>query len=435
MLPRSPRVTAVAVVLSFLAAVSPAASLPGSSAEAASSKKKSATSESKRQQAERIQNQLDELYDEMSSLAEDANDAKVRLAAAEVEVQESAASAKETTAEYERRLEGVKRRARNQYVRGQGSALKFSATLAENKRRSVYLALAQGTEIDTVDSLSAAKEDVEREKTRATKAAKRAATERKRAKDALSSAEQLAIKQERLLKSVQADVARLLVVEEQQRVEAEAKRAIAAEKKRKKEAAAELALRKKKRAEEDALALQAQGKKKNPQLADRVAPTTARASSPENDDAAQTQAPAPAVVRDLSDQELAVEAGQAATAPSSPGAATAVAVAKQQLGKSYVWGAEGTLTFDCSGLTLYAWRAAGVNLPHSSRVQYSITRRISKDQLQPGDLLFFAKPGRPIHHVSMYIGNGEMIEAPHRGAKVRIRPANRRDYVGAGRVK
>ncbi len=427
MLPRSLRVAVAALMLSVVA-------LPD--ADAATKKKSgsNSTSASKRKQAEQIQNQLDELYDEMSGLAEDANDAKVRLARAEDEVSESAAAAKDTTAEYNRRLVAVKKRTMNQYVRGQGGSLKFSATLAENKRRSVYLGLAQGTEIDTIDALSAAKEDVEREKSRAAKAAKRAADERKRAKDALSAAEKLASKQERLLKSVEADVARLLVAEEQQRIDAEARQAAVAEKKRKSEAATELALRKKKRAEQELAAQSKSKKSKNPQLTDRVAPTTTRRSSGDAADEPPS-APAPAVVRDLSDQELAVAAGQSTEAPASPGAATAVQVAKQQLGKSYVWGAEGTTTFDCSGLTLYAWRAAGVNLPHSSRVQYSITRRISRDQLQPGDLLFFAKPGRAIHHVAMYIGDGQMIEAPHRGAKVRIRPANRRDYVGAGRVK
>ncbi|MGH9198023.1 MAG: C40 family peptidase, partial [Acidimicrobiia bacterium] len=69
-------------------------------------------------------------------------------------------------------------------------------------------------------------------------------------------------------------------------------------------------------------------------------------------------------------------------------------------------------------------------LPHSSRAQYGATKRVSKGDLQPGDLVFF---GSPIHHVGLYIGNGNMINAPETGEYVGIRPAFRRDYVGAGR--
>lgn len=75
-----------------------------------------------------------------------------------------------------------------------------------------------------------------------------------------------------------------------------------------------------------------------------------------------------------------------------------------------------------------AW--AGVSLPHNSGMQYSATRRVSRDQLQPGDLLFF---GSPIHHVGMYIGNGQMVDAPRTGLNVRVVSTDRSNYVGAGR--
>lgn len=102
--------------------------------------------------------------------------------------------------------------------------------------------------------------------------------------------------------------------------------------------------------------------------------------------------------------------------PASGGAATAIAVAKSKLGSPYVWAAEGPGTFDCSGLTLYAWRAAGVSLPHSSRMQMSSGKSVPISQMQPGDLTFY---GRPVHHVALYVGGGQVIHAPQSGDVVR----------------
>jgi cell wall-associated NlpC family hydrolase len=116
----------------------------------------------------------------------------------------------------------------------------------------------------------------------------------------------------------------------------------------------------------------------------------------------------------------------------SPTGAAAVAVhtALAQLGKPYVWGASGPSSFDCSGLTMYAWAAAGVSLAHSSAVQYSSLPHVSRSELRPGDLVFF---GSPIHHVGMYIGKGLMVAAPSSGRVVQVQEVFRRDYVGASR--
>lgn len=117
------------------------------------------------------------------------------------------------------------------------------------------------------------------------------------------------------------------------------------------------------------------------------------------------------------------------TGGASGSARIALQTAYAQLGKPYVWGAAGPGSFDCSGLTLYAWAAAGVSLPHSSRMQFSSGRHVSRANLQPGDLVFF---GSPISHVGMYVGNGEMIHAPTTGDHVRI-AALLSDYSGAVR--
>jgi cell wall-associated NlpC family hydrolase len=111
-------------------------------------------------------------------------------------------------------------------------------------------------------------------------------------------------------------------------------------------------------------------------------------------------------------------------------AQAAVNFALAQVGKPYGWGGSGPGSYDCSGLMMASWAAAGVSLPHSSAMQYGATRRVSRDQLQPGDILFF---GSPIHHDAMYVGNGQMVEAPHTGLNVRVVSMDRSDYVGAGR--
>lgn len=97
--------------------------------------------------------------------------------------------------------------------------------------------------------------------------------------------------------------------------------------------------------------------------------------------------------------------------PASGRAKAAVSAAMAQLGDRYVWGAEGPSSFDCSGLTMYAWGKAGVSLPHSSKAQYGEGRKVSRGELQPGDLVFFGNP--TIWHVGMYIGNGRMVHAPN----------------------
>jgi cell wall-associated NlpC family hydrolase len=111
-------------------------------------------------------------------------------------------------------------------------------------------------------------------------------------------------------------------------------------------------------------------------------------------------------------------------------AQAAVDAALSQVGKPYQWGASGPDSYDCSGLTMWAWAHAGVSLPHNSGAQYSATKRVPRPDLAPGDLLFY---GNPIHHVTMYIGNGQMVEAPYTGSHVRVTSITRSDYVGAGR--
>ena len=117
-------------------------------------------------------------------------------------------------------------------------------------------------------------------------------------------------------------------------------------------------------------------------------------------------------------------------------ARVAVAYALAQVGDRYVAAAAGPSAFDCSGLTMAAWRRAGVSLPHYSYSQYGATRRVSRSELRPGDLLFYFGSGA--HHVSMYIGGGMMVSAsnPRDGVEVIAAwgPWYGSRYSGAGRV-
>lgn len=101
-------------------------------------------------------------------------------------------------------------------------------------------------------------------------------------------------------------------------------------------------------------------------------------------------------------------------------ASNAVAVAKAQLGKPYGWGAEGPNSYDCSGLTYYAYKQQGITLPRTSSSQGSAGWKVSKNDLVPGDLVFFNTNGSGISHVGIYIGDGNMIHSTKPGDVVKV---------------
>ena len=122
---------------------------------------------------------------------------------------------------------------------------------------------------------------------------------------------------------------------------------------------------------------------------------------------------------------------QLSAAPASGRAQAAVQAALAQLGDPYVYGAAGPDAFDCSGLTMYAWAAAGVSIPHASSMQPGAGTPVSISALMPGDLVFYYSP---ISHVAMYIGNGQVVHAPHTGSSVQIVPLNSMPVTSATRV-
>ncbi len=140
---------------------------------------------------------------------------------------------------------------------------------------------------------------------------------------------------------------------------------------------------------------------------------------------------------------LASESGHPPLAPagSTPQGDLAVGTAEKFVGVPYVWGGAGPTGFDCSGLTMVAWSAAGVSLTHSAWYQYRESQPISLSAIEPGDLLFYSFPDDgpdPVTHVAMYVGSGPygpetIIQAPETGETVSYSPMYYYGFVGAGR--
>jgi cell wall-associated NlpC family hydrolase len=135
--------------------------------------------------------------------------------------------------------------------------------------------------------------------------------------------------------------------------------------------------------------------------------------------------------------------------PSSGAVATAIASAEQWIGTMYAWGGgaldgpsegwgidEGVVGFDCSGLTRYAYAQAGITIPRNASAQYMALPKVSGADLQPGDLVFYAfdtSDPSSIHHVTIYLGNGQMIEAPESGERVHITAMRWGEFIGGAR--
>ncbi|WP_029391298.1 NlpC/P60 family protein [Streptomyces xiaopingdaonensis] len=116
---------------------------------------------------------------------------------------------------------------------------------------------------------------------------------------------------------------------------------------------------------------------------------------------------------------------------SSSRAAAALSAAKGKIGSPYVWGATGPSSFDCSGLTSWAYQQAGVSLPRTSQAQANAGSRLGQGELAPGDLVFFYDD---LHHVGLYAGNGQILHAPKPGANVRFESINNMPFMFGTRV-
>jgi len=126
---------------------------------------------------------------------------------------------------------------------------------------------------------------------------------------------------------------------------------------------------------------------------------------------------------------LAVQGATQAAA--SPGTQMAISVAQQFLGTPYKWGGSSPATgFDCSGLVQYAYGQAGVTLPRVAADQYNVGTPIDRNQLQPGDIVFFKDSSGYVHHEGLYLGGGKFLHAPHTGDVVKISSLDEPYYAG-----
>ncbi len=145
-------------------------------------------------------------------------------------------------------------------------------------------------------------------------------------------------------------------------------------------------------------------------------------------------------------RKASTSAGRQAADPSTLGGGhpQVAAIALKFVGVPYQWGGSSPSGFDCSGLTQYSYRQVGISLPRTSQSQFQVGQHVSAsraDLLQPGDLVFFGTDGDPgkVHHVGIYVGDGNYVHAPYTGAFVRVdslteRISSRGDYVGASRI-
>jgi cell wall-associated NlpC family hydrolase len=373
----------------------------------------------KRAEAERIARQLEQQSRQVSILAEDYDEARVRIAAVESELTAAQAKVKKTDEEASAIRARLKGQAVAAYVRG--GSMPALAMLAETKTtedigvRTQYVRTVTSGAVDVLDELRAVRLQLDEQRDRLAAAQADAKAAAEVAESKRRQAAQAEAAQKATLGKVQGELATLVEAEARRRAEEEARRV-----------QAELAAR-------------AAKAKADAEKAAREAEAAAAARKATTTTTAKPAAAGPVVtVRPTTTTSTTAkppssggsDSGTTAGPPAA-GADAAIAEAKRQLGKPYEYGGSGPDTFDCSGLTSWAWRAGGKTLSHSSRAQWSETSRVSMGDLAPGDLLFY---GSPIHHVGLYVGDGQMIEAPETGKNVRYASIYRSDYVGAGRV-
>ena len=316
----------------------------------------------KKAEAARISARIEQLNGVVEQYAEQANAAQIELDGINAQVAESTARVAAAQAEVDQHKGELRDYAIDAYVRGSDDNDSVAATgaldVASASQRAGYLAAAAGNRQQIIDTLDATQQDlqVQINALNEQKAAAEAKTEQ------IAGAKrqaQSAVDEQRALKS---------------QTDSELNQLIAAEQAR----------------QEQARQAAAQ------QRAAAAAAAAGRTSTSGSPASGGGEIPNPG--------------------PARGSAGTAVNTALAQVGKPYVYGAAGPDSFDCSGLVMYAWASAGVSLPHNTNAQYSATRHVSLSDIQPGDIIFYNGFG----HDGMYIGNGQIVHAPHTGSYVQV---------------
>ncbi|MGH9265078.1 MAG: NlpC/P60 family protein, partial [Acidimicrobiales bacterium] len=341
----------------------------------------------KRAEAARLQEQIERQGEQVSIMAERSNRAQLEVA----EIEGSLATAQADVARSDQRLQLVRGRLAQAavlaYVHGGSNALISKLVRGGQDDmviRTQYLRITAADQRRIIGEVRAAKEDFQVSRSRLESERRAAADAAEVAASASRAAVQAEDAQRAVLGRVTGELGELVAAEQARR--------------------------------------EAEAASNRPAPVAEAPPDAPRITEPPR---VPTQSRAPATT--AAPQETAAP-------PASGKGAIAVAEARKQLGKPYVYGGSGPDSFDCSGLTAWAWKAAGVRLSHSAYTQYFETTRVPINAVQPGDLLFFGKNGvESIHHNAIYIGDGNMIEASQTGTPIRIRGWRGGDLVGAGR--
>lgn len=421
-------VATTVVVVTLLVASAPAAAQPAPSA--------AADIAAKQAEAEAIATSLEAQHDRVGVLTEDFNVARVEAQAS----REAAATARQELDRTETELTAVsdrlKRRLVDAYTNGGGRppmlAMLLGGPVDEMAVRRMYIDVVADQEKVDVDGLGIAREARDRRQRESADAEQTADEHLARVEQRRKQAEKAAAAERATLARTQGELAGLVEAERLRRAEDEARQV---------KAELEARLAQENTARLARLAAASTTTTTGPPAPARATTTTQATPTARPTPGSSTTVTAPGPSTTVTTRTNGTPEGEknepatevaSSLRPPPEGAAAAIAEAKRQLGKPYEWGSPGPDSYDCSGLTSWAWRAGGKSLPHSSRMQMSITTKVPVDQIQPGDLVFY---GEPIGHVGLYAGNGQMVEASQTGTPVRMASIYRRDLVGVGRVK
>ena len=368
----------------------------------------------KRAEASRIAAKLDDLQGEAEVYAEQYNNAVITLN----QVRGKVAAQQTRVDATQKRVKAARQRvatfAVSAYTNGDsgdGLSSLLSSGRDSASQRSGYISAVMGDQQDALDRLNAATSD-NRYQLKRLDQAKSAADKAQSTVAAKKDATESAVAEQRQVKSrVDGELA-TMVAQEQARL-----RAIAIRKAKEATARAEAAAAA--RAQAAAAASPSQGRAAATTTTTSARRSAGRPTTSSGGSTSSTTSQAPTTAPPFQPAAPAPTAPAPQPAPpSSGGAGAAVAAARSVLGTPYRWaGASPSTGFDCSGLVMWAWAHGGKSLPHSSSGQYAMSRKISVDQLQPGDIVAF---NSPVSHIGLYIGGGMMIHAPHTGDVVRI---------------
>jgi cell wall-associated NlpC family hydrolase len=386
----------------------------------------------KQRQVNQITDEIERLGDTAANLGEAYNGAVVQLQQAQADV----VAAQTKLDDLQSRLQTVRSAAAAFAVRaymyadqtsGVASLLAGTSVSNGSAQREGYNAVALGNSADVTDNMKALIQDADAQKAVLEAAQARQARFADDTKSRQKAAETAQAAQQQALVKVKGELATLVVQEQQRRAAAAAAQA-AAEKQRA-EAALVAAAQQQAQAAAAARSTAAAVPAARPQSpGSSSAPTTQANGNSDtgNGDAGRGDSPGTTQAPAKKADPPAVD-----VPATSPGAATAVRAALSQLGVPYRFAAASPgVAFDCSGLTMWAWSQAGVSLPHFAAAQYATLPHVSRDELQPGDLVFFYSD---LSHVGIYIGNGQFVHAPRTGDVVKISPLAGRNFVGAAR--